>query len=207
MRRSRKFRQGRGSYDKVFFNNSTYFTDNYDLWGPSSANRWQADDGHTVNAGWIALWFSWGSGLEVIKLEYNLKLKIKRNDWLLSDTCPQARLLKELSKEIAPFLCIIYQKCLETGSIPDVWRTANVSAIYKKGEKFKASNYRPVSLTCISCKMFEHIIVSNIMRHLDTNNILTDCQHGFRPRRSCENQLITLVDELVKSLNKGNNMT
>ena len=79
----------------------------------------------------------------------------------------------------------------------------NVSAIYKKGEKFKASNYRPVSLICISCKMFEHIIVSNIMRHLDTNNILTDCQHGFRPRRSCETQLITLVDELVKSLNKG----
>ena len=114
-----------------------------------------------------------------------------------------ARLLKELSKEIAPFLCIIYQKCLETGTIPDVWRTANVSAIYKKGEKFKASNYRPVSLTCISCKKFEHIIVSNIMRHLDTNNILTDCQHGFRPRRSCETQLITLVDELVKSLNKG----
>ena len=28
--------------------------------------------------------------LEVIKLEYNLKLKIKRNDWLLADTCPQA---------------------------------------------------------------------------------------------------------------------
>ena len=40
------------------------------------------------------------------------------------------------------------------------------------------------------------------MQHLDTNNIFTDCQHGFRPRRSCETQLITLVDELVKSLNK-----
>ena len=94
-------------------------------------------------------------------------------------------------------------RSVKTGSIPDVWRTAKVSAIYKKGEKFKASNYRLVSLTCISFKMFEHIIVSNIMRHLDTNNILTDCQHGFRPRRSCETQLITLVDELVKSLNKG----
>ena len=51
--------------------------------------------------------------------------------------------------------------------------------------------------------MFEHIIVSNILRHLDSNNILTDCQHGFRPRRSCDTQLITLADELVKSLNKG----
>ena len=60
-----------------------------------------------------------------------------------------ARLLKEVSNEIAPLLCIIYQKCLETGQIPDVWRTDNVSAIFKKGEKFKASNYRSVSLTCI----------------------------------------------------------
>ena len=43
------------------------------------------------------------------------------------------RLLKELSQEIAPFLSIIYKKCLERGSIPDVWRTSNVSAVYKKG--------------------------------------------------------------------------
>ena len=45
-----------------------------------------------------------------------------------------ARILKELSEEIAPFLCTIYQKCLETGSIPDIWKTAIVSAIFKKGE-------------------------------------------------------------------------
>ena len=114
-----------------------------------------------------------------------------------------ARILKELSEEIAPFLCTIYQKCLETGSIPDVWKTANVSAIFKKGEKFKASNYRPVSLTCISCKMFEHIILSNIMRHLDKHKLLTDCQHGFRRRRSCETQLLTLADELIKGLDRG----
>ena len=84
-----------------------------------------------------------------------------------------------------------------------MWKIANVSAIYQKGERFKASNYRPVSLTCISCKMFEHIIVSNIMRHLDKNDILTDCQHGCRSRRICETQLLTLTDELIKTLDKG----
>ena len=55
-----------------------------------------------------------------------------------------ARILKELSDVIATFLCNIFQKCLDTGQIPDVWKTANVSAIYKKGERFKASNYRPL---------------------------------------------------------------
>ena len=82
-------------------------------------------------------------------------------------------------------------------------KMANVLAIFKKGEKFKASNYRPVSLTCISCKMFKHIILSNIIRHLDKQELLIDCQHGFRPRRSCEKQLLILADELIKELDKG----
>ena len=114
-----------------------------------------------------------------------------------------ARIFKELAEQCAPYLHIIYVKCLNGGGIPDVWKQANVSAIYKKGERFKASNYRPVSLTCICFKMLEHIVVSNIMRHFDKNEILTDCQHGFRKRRSCETQILTLVDELVKSLEKG----
>ena len=87
-----------------------------------------------------------------------------------------ARILKEMADQCAPFLAIIYRKCLTDGSIPEVWKTANVSAIFKKGEKFKASNYRPVSLTCISCKMLEHIIVSNVMNHFDNYDVLTDCQ-------------------------------
>ena len=113
-----------------------------------------------------------------------------------------ARILKEMAEQCAPYLCILYKKCLSSGRIPDVWKTANVSAIFKKGERFKASNYRPVSLTCIPCKMLEYIIVSNVMRHFDIHNILTDCQHGFRRRRSCETQLLTLTDELTASLDK-----
>ena len=41
------------------------------------------------------------------------------------------------------------------------------------------------------------------MRHLDKHKLLTDCQHGFRRRRSCETQLLTLADELIKGLDKG----
>jgi hypothetical protein len=46
------------------------------------------------------------------------------------------------------------------------WRNANVSPVFKKGEKYKAENYRPISLTCICCKLLEHIITSHIARHL-----------------------------------------
>ena len=59
----------------------------------------------------------------------------------------------------------------------------NVAPEYKKGEKYDAANYRPVSLTCIYCKTLQHIIASNIDKHLSLENILADCQHGFRSQR------------------------
>jgi hypothetical protein len=57
------------------------------------------------------------------------------------------------------------------GEVPTDWGQANVIPIFKKGETYLASNYRPASLTCICCKLLEHIVVSNIFKHLDLHNI------------------------------------
>jgi hypothetical protein len=70
----------------------------------------------------------------------------------------------------------------------------------KKGEKNRAENYRPVSLTSVTCKMLEHIIGSSIMEHLDHHKILNDAQHGFRKQRSCESQLILTIQDLAKNI-------
>ena len=67
------------------------------------------------------------------------------------------RILKELSQEIAPILVTVFNSSLTTGNVPSAWRSANVSPIFKKGEHYKASNYQPISLTCISCKILEHV--------------------------------------------------
>ena len=91
---------------------------------------------------------------------------------------------------------------MDTGKVPKDWRMANATAIFKKGEKYKPSNYRPVPMACICCKIQEHIITSNVLKHLDEHNILTDCQHGFRARRRCETRFLTLTDELVSGLDK-----
>ncbi len=60
------------------------------------------------------------------------------------------------------------------------WLVANIAPVFKKGERYVGANYRPVSLTCILSKLLEHIVVSNILDHMDTHKILADCQHGFR---------------------------
>ena len=72
--------------------------------------------------------------------------------------------------------------------------------IFKKGDRLQPINYRPISLTSITCKMLEHIITSNIMQHLDSHNILHDAQHGFRKHRSTETQLIQLIDNLAHNI-------
>ena len=113
-----------------------------------------------------------------------------------------ARILKELAVEIAPFLTTIFKESFNTGKFPRDWRIANVTAIFKKGEKYKASNYRPVSLTSLCCKVQEHIITSNVLKHLEEHQVLTDCQHGFRARRSCDTQPLTLARELVSGFDK-----
>ena len=111
-----------------------------------------------------------------------------------------ARILREAANNLAPAMTILFQASIDQGTLPDDWKTANVAPIFKKGDRCKAANYRPVSLTCISCKLMEHMISSSMMRHLDDNGILTDTQHGFRKHRSCESQLISTIHDLAKGI-------
>ena len=113
------------------------------------------------------------------------------------------RILKTLAPEAAPILSVIYEHSHKTGDVPEDWRTAHVTPIYKKGEHYKPSNYRPVSLTSVPCKLMEHIIVTNVMSHLETNEILAPQQHGFRKRHSCETQLLELTEEINSNLDSG----
>ena len=71
-------------------------------------------------------------------------------------------LLKKLRDEIEPIIKVIFDKSLQTGKLPSEWLTANVMHVFKKGDKSLAANYRPISLTCILCKVPEHILASNI---------------------------------------------
>ena len=65
------------------------------------------------------------------------------------------RILKELSNELASPLAYLFNLSIEKGEIPEEWKCAEVTAIFKKGAKSSANNYRPVSLTCIVCKVLE----------------------------------------------------
>ena len=131
-----------------------------------------------------------------------LKKNVKINKATGPDELP-ARLLKELNNELSPILVVLFQASLNQGKVPQDWKLANVTPLFKKGDKSDPDNYRPVSLTSITCKLLEHIIYSKIVSHLDKYNALCPHQHGFRKNRSCETQLIGLIDELSKGLDNN----
>ena len=113
------------------------------------------------------------------------------------------RVLTELPTKLGPVFAHLFQKSLDTGEIPKEWSLANICPLYKKGDRALACNYRPVSLTCVPCKLLEHIVCSNIMAQLDEYKLLSDRQHAFRKRHSCETQLTTVINDWAKILDNG----
>ena len=111
--------------------------------------------------------------------------------------------LQMLSSEIAPVLQVLPTRSLQEECLPSEWLKANVSPIFKKGDKSCPANYRPISLTCTLCKLLEHIITPNLVRYLDKNSILYERQQGFRTKRSCEIHLTMLTEELHRNQLEG----
>ena len=83
------------------------------------------------------------------------------------------------------------------------WKRANVVPIFKSGSSkmMSAANYHPVSLTCICCKMLEHIVLHSMSSRL--NDILLPQQHGFRKGLSCTSQLLTTTQSIMKEIDQG----
>ena len=95
------------------------------------------------------------------------------------------------------------RKTLEEGVVPEDWRTANVSPIYKKGAKHSPGNYRPVSLTSVCCKMMESILKDDIVEHLDRHKIINASQHGFMRGKSCTSNLLHFLEKVTAAVDSG----
>ena len=82
-------------------------------------------------------------------------------------------------------------------------KDAFITPLHKKGEKEFASNYRPTSLSSIVCKVMESIIKDDILAYMVSNKLLTNLQHGFLPGKSCQSNLLLMLNFLTKSIENG----
>ena len=105
------------------------------------------------------------------------------------------RILYETRNEIVHPLKIIYETSYNSGSLPSDWRTGSIVAVHKTRNKNDPANYRPISLTCVICKIMESIIRDSIIHYFFANRFFSDKQYGFIKGRSITLQLLRIMDE------------
>ena len=97
---------------------------------------------------------------------------------------------------------IILRKSIDEGEIPAIYKVAHITPIHKGGKKskLKPENYRPVSLTSHIMKIYERIIIKNIINHLAKNQLFNKNQHGFVPGKSTQTQLLLYYEDIYESM-------
>ena len=107
------------------------------------------------------------------------------------------RILKECATIIAHPLSLIFKSSLASSELPTQWKLANVTPVFKKGNKHSRENYRPISLTSIVCRLMERLLKNAIVDHLEKNSLFSNSQWGFRGKRSCASQLLKVFEEVT----------
>ena len=114
------------------------------------------------------------------------------------------RVIKSCPNSFAIALSHIFKSFFNTGSVPDAWKIAHITPIHKKGNKTEPTNYRPISLTALPCKIMERMIRDEMMNHLIRNELIVDEQHGFVMNKSCLTNLLESLDTITNALDEGN---
>ena len=113
------------------------------------------------------------------------------------------RILKETSSQIIEPLTKLFRQFLDEAKLSEYWKKANVTALFKSGERKLPENYRPICLTSVVCKLMERIIRNKIVDHMESNNLFAKQQHGFRAGRSCTTQLLEFMEEVTEAIDRG----
>jgi len=107
------------------------------------------------------------------------------------------RELRELADVFAEPLSIVFERSWRTGEVPEDWRKANVTPIFKKGKKEDPGNYRPVSLTSIPGKVMEQLFLEVIIKQVEEKKVMRSSHHGFTKGKSCLTNLIAFYDGMT----------
>ena len=119
----------------------------------------------------------------------------------------ESRVFVECASELTPALTKLFNRCLSVSKIPNEWKVAFITPIYKnKGSKADLDNYRPISVIPPIAKVFETLIAAQISKYFEDQNILSDYQFGFRKNSSCELALNTMIQDWRDSLDSNHHV-
>ena len=97
----------------------------------------------------------------------------------------------------------IFNSSLESGQVPEDWRVANVTPLFKKGSREELGNYRPVSLTSVVRKVLETLIEDQMRNHFNKYKLIKSSQHGFTKGSSCRTNLLEFYETVSDWVDEG----
>ena len=114
-------------------------------------------------------------------------------------------LLTKIVPAIAEPVSIMYQSFMSVGRIPTMWKSAIITPLHKKGVGLSSdpSNYRPVSLTSVFCKLMERAVVLHGLNYLRSNKLMNKQQHGFVKRKCTATNLLESLSDWTLNVENG----
>lgn len=135
--------------------------------------------------------FSHVSTIDIIKHFKTLNKKKTEDLWGLS-----VKSIESFIHTIGPILADIFNGCVDGGIFPDLMKHSKIAPIFKSGCKTDPTNYRPVSVLPALSKIFEKIILNQLLNHFNNNKLLHTHQYGFTKGRNTTNAGTKLIAEI-----------
>ena len=125
----------------------------------------------------------------------------KLDDYKSNDFSP--KLLKQLLIPFSLSLSYLFNSCILTGVFPDELKMAKVMPLFKTGNRSDMSNYRPISILPTLSKIFEKLIYKRFYKFFEGNDIIYNCQFGFRQNHSTVHAVQTAINSVINSFNSS----
>jgi len=113
-------------------------------------------------------------------------------------------MLKHLNEDMLIQVTRLINLSIEASRIPTAWKSSNVTMITKKadGKLSDMSNFRPISLTSVMCKLTERVLLRELKHFADRKNLIIAQQSGFRNHRSTHDNLVYLTQKISEGFNR-----
>ena len=146
-----------------------------------------------------------GAGLELGAVEEQEVQRLVFDIDTSKDSCIEGistKVLKIAFGNAVPALCHLFSMSLSKGNFPRKWAIGFINILPKGGDKTNPSNWRPITQTCLPAKLLEKVVQKRFLNYLDVNDILSDCQFGFRKGRSTQQAVFELSKDLNGYMNR-----
>lgn len=141
-----------------------------------------------VNNGNLNFDFQYTDPHEIIKIFKSLKVKNTEDLWGTS-----VKVMQSVIHIVAPYLAVVFNNCVDECVFPDLMKYSKVIPLFKSGSKSDPGNFRPISVLPVLSKVFEKIMLNQMLHYFNINKLLHTKQFGFTRGRSTTDAAVTLM--------------